>query len=65
MSFCSLASEIKLFKRSGVAFVLVRYRFNPDVRQPSDYVVGQSKIKNNETFLNNFITTVYKLIVGL
>ena len=29
MSFCSLASEIKLSKRSGVAFVLVRYRFNP------------------------------------
>ena len=29
MSFCSLASDIKLFKRSGVALVLVWYRFNP------------------------------------
>ena len=31
MSFCSLANEIKLFKRSGVALVLVLYRFNPEV----------------------------------
>jgi hypothetical protein len=62
MSFCSLASEIKLIKRSSVALVLVRYRFNPWM-QDSHLIIWSErvKIKNNETFLNNYITTVYIL----
>ena len=51
MSFCSLASEIKLIKLSSVVLVLVRYKFNPWI-QDSHLIIWSErvKIKNNETF---------------